>query len=50
MTCIVAVAKDGKVWMGGDRFVTDGNWGRFIDGSPKIALLPAFGRLEFLVG
>jgi len=50
MTCIVAVVKDGKVWMGGDRFVTDGNWGRFIDGSPKIAAISAFGRLEFLIG
>jgi ATP-dependent protease HslVU (ClpYQ) peptidase subunit len=50
MTCIVAVAKDGVVYMGGDRFTTDGNWGRFIDGSPKIAAMPAFGQLEFLVG
>ncbi len=50
MTCIVAVAKDGVVYMGGDRFTTDGNWGKFIDGSPKIAAIPAFGRLEFLVG
>lgn len=50
MTCIVAVVKDGKVWMGGDRFTTDGDWGRFIDGSPKIAAIPAFGGLEFLVG
>jgi ATP-dependent protease HslVU (ClpYQ) peptidase subunit len=50
MTCIVAVAKDGVVYIGGDRFTTDGNWGRFIDGSPKIAVMPAFGRLEFLVG
>jgi ATP-dependent protease HslVU (ClpYQ) peptidase subunit len=50
MTCIVAVAKDGVVYIGGDRFTTDGNGGRFIDGSPKIAAIPAFGRLEFLAG
>jgi len=50
MTCIVAAVKDGVVYMGGDRFTTDGNWGRFIDGSPKIVAMPAFGRLEFLVG
>lgn len=50
MTCIVAVAKDGVVYMGGDRFTTDGNWGRFIDGSPKIAVIPPFLGLEFLVG
>ncbi|MFA5379652.1 MAG: hypothetical protein WC455_28095 [Dehalococcoidia bacterium] len=50
MTCIVAVAKGGVVYMGGDRFTTDGNWGRFIDGSPKIAAIPAFGGLEFLAG
>lgn len=50
MTCIVAVAKDGVVYMGGDRFTTDGNWGRFIDGSPKIAAIPEFFGLKFLVG
>jgi len=50
MTCIVAIAKDDVVHMAGDRFSTDGNWGRFTDGSPKIATIPAFGRLEFLVG
>jgi len=26
MTCIVAVVKDGVVYMGGDRFTTDGNY------------------------
>lgn len=50
MTCIVAIVENDIVYMAGDRFITDGNWGKSVDGSPKIAKIPALGRFEFLLG
>lgn len=48
LTCIVGIVKDGKVWMGGDRFVSSGEM-KFI-GGPKIYYLEWNGRREYLVG
>ncbi|HNR57413.1 MAG TPA: hypothetical protein PKJ51_03050 [Methanothrix sp.] len=51
MTCIVAIAEEGTVFMGGDRLLTYGNTGlRLRDGSPKVAILKAAGEAEYLVG
>lgn len=48
MTCIVAVAKDGVVYMGGDRLVSAGQ--TIYSGGPKIYFIENNGKREFLFG
>ncbi len=43
MTCIVGVAKEGTVWLGGDRAAVDGSLSRTIIGDPKVFLLGDLG-------
>ena len=48
MTCIVAVAQDGVVYMGGDRLVSAGQ--TIYSGGPKIYFIENNGKREFLFG
>lgn len=51
MTCIVAIAEEGVVYMGGDRFLAAGSNGtKFREGSPKIGVIEVDNEPEFLVG
>lgn len=43
MTCIVGVAKEGTVWLGGDRAAVDNGLSRTIIGDPKVFLLGELG-------
>ncbi len=48
MTCIVAIAKDGVVYMGGDRLISAGQT-TYI-GGPKIYFVKNNGKRDFLFG
>lgn len=43
MTCIVGVAKEGTVWLGGDRAAVDGSLSRTIIGDPKVFMRGELG-------
>ena len=43
MTCIVAVAKEGTVWLGGDRAAVDGALSKTIIGDPKVFMRGELG-------